>query len=569
VALSLIAFDTDHIKSYVFGTDKLKEIRGASSILDRLNRDRMLHEASTHHIRVEPIFTNGGAGLFLVDKEGAEDFGHFVQNAYLDETKGRASITYVVQRLPAKIENLSIEEIKKEDLGDTLELLRYRLHNAKNNPSELIAITSHPFMHPCDSCGTAYAEKEITQPPDEAGLYCMSCMEKRKEDGKVKNHILDKISRIARSEQSSSIYLWDRILEQLKGLGYALPEGTQPPNDFNEFRLFTEAKEYIGLIYADGNNMGAKQDDLKKLVDVEDFAKEVDDAVHRAMCQAIKDHLPVVERPSGKQDETIRFFPFDILMIGGDDIMLVTDAAKAMDVALTIAREFRGLTNNKYTLSVGVILAPIKYPFGLLLDMAETTLKFAKKAGADARIKAKREGVKEFDDTRINFLTVAGSSRNNFNAVYNSVYHAKDKDKNTEFFASLRPYDPDKLAFLLDVIRQGHIMNLGRTKLHQVREAILKKNLTTSVTEGLMVLRNWREKQRNYVTKQVYSMAGQYQLARSNTQDPGSLFPRVTFPWFADGETKDGLSVYRTSLLDFVELYDFVSREGLDESDES
>jgi len=34
------------------------------------------------------------------------------------------------------------------------------------------------------------------------------------------------------------------------------------------------------------------------------------------------------------------------------------------------------------------------------------------------------------------------------------------------------------------------------------------------------------------------------------------LFPRVTFPWFADGD-----NIYRTSLLDFVELYDFVASE--------
>jgi len=239
VALSLIAFDTDHIKSYVFGTNKLKEIRGASSILDRLNRDRMLHEAHTHDIRVKPIFTNGGAGLFLVDKEGAEDFGHFVQNAYLEETEGRASITYVVQSLPAKIENLTIEEIEKEDLGDTLELLRYRLHDAKNNPSGLIAITSHPFMHPCDSCGIAYAEKEITQPPDEAGLYCMSCIRKREEDDRVKIHIPDRIHSPSHSQQLPPQYLWDRVLTQLNTLKYVIPQRTQRPNDFNEFRLFT------------------------------------------------------------------------------------------------------------------------------------------------------------------------------------------------------------------------------------------------------------------------------------------------------------------------------------------
>jgi len=35
---TLISFDTDRIKEYVFATGDLKEIRGASGILDELNR---------------------------------------------------------------------------------------------------------------------------------------------------------------------------------------------------------------------------------------------------------------------------------------------------------------------------------------------------------------------------------------------------------------------------------------------------------------------------------------------------------------------------------------------------
>ena len=35
----LVCLDTDKIKDYVFATNKLKEIRGASAILDELNQD--------------------------------------------------------------------------------------------------------------------------------------------------------------------------------------------------------------------------------------------------------------------------------------------------------------------------------------------------------------------------------------------------------------------------------------------------------------------------------------------------------------------------------------------------
>lgn len=37
----VVALDTDRIKQYVFATDKVKEIRGASKVFDRLNRIKM------------------------------------------------------------------------------------------------------------------------------------------------------------------------------------------------------------------------------------------------------------------------------------------------------------------------------------------------------------------------------------------------------------------------------------------------------------------------------------------------------------------------------------------------
>jgi len=83
----------------------------------------------------------------------------------------------------------------------------------------------------------------------------------------------------------------------------------------------------------------------------------------------------------------------------------------------------------------------------------------------------------------------------------------------------------------------------------------------------LAVLVSWREKQRNHVVNNVYEFAGRYQLPRSNPADPVSGFPRVVFPWFLDGKNEKDYAVYRTSLLDFIELYDFVSREGGDIDD--
>ena len=357
-------------------------------------------------------------------------------------------------------------------------------------------------------------------------------------------------------------------------VGYEIPLNTKRPKDFNEFRLFAKAKEYFGLIYADGNGMGQKLDELGELPIIENFAKNVDVAIYRAMSLAIKQHLPV--------DEEDPFFPFDILLIGGDDVVMVTDAAKAMDVALTIANEFRRLTiegdpeGKGHTLSVGVVLAPVNYPFRLLRKLAESTLKAAKKAGAIAREEAKADNKTEIDDTRINFMTVTGSTSQDFDKIYKSLcpkgvkVSGQTETEEVDLYATLRPYDPVQLDKLLTLIREGHEKALGRTKLHQLREAVLKMNLSISVHEGMAMLRNWKDDQRDYVLRHVYVLGGLYRVQQGNLEDPASYSFRVTFPWFADGKTRDEKkrSIYRTPLLDFVELYDFVSREGVDSSDE-
>ncbi len=353
--------------------------------------------------------------------------------------------------------------------------------------------------------------------------------------------------------------LWDRIFLYLERTGYkhlfdCNQQLAERPNDFNVFRDFAESQEYLGLVYADANSIGAKIEALTNLTEIRELANQVDQALYNATCSAIETHLPL-SMPAKNQFHRNPLFPFDILLLGGDEIIMVTDANKAMDVALTIAQAFRTATKNEHSLSVGIVLAPIKYPFSLLLNMAESTLKFAKKRSAEMRLLSP-----DTDDTTINFMTVSGGTLNSFDAVYKKMY--RKMDGNIEFYATLRPYTPDKLEHLLNSIRKGNELNLGRNKLHQLHEAVYKMNLTQSISDSLAILRNWQEVQKAYIVSHVYQFGGLYQMPLNDAHDPIKGFPRVTFPWFADDRKKGEGTIYRTSLLDFVELYDFVFSES-------
>lgn len=572
---SLVALDTDHIKQYVFATDKLKEIRGASSILDRLNREEMERVVQRSDRSAKTIYTNGGSGLFLVATDKADEIRQTIHQEFYRQTIGGATVTYAIQEIPG-----SIKDPEHDGLEDVLELLRYRLREAKDAQliQDPVALPSQVFMQSCDSCGMRYAEvrdeDERRDPAVRGNRYCKVCFQKRIEDDAVKASIAGK-----KFDKSST--LWNRLIECLHNAGYKPPPGTDRPEDFNVFQNFGNAKDYIGLIYADANNMGHEVQDFHTLPKLKDFADKVDSSIYQAVCDAIQKHLPVRQLPQQELPDTTKssnkntsphhVFPFDILLLGGDDLVMVTPASSAMDVALTTAKRFKELTQGwgpdgkGYTLSVGVILAPIKYPFGLLQELAETTLKAAKKGrGTKEEQKKRKEREKKstYGETSINFMVVAGSTSHDFDKVHKKMSSNRDMQVNgsppkMNFYATLRPYTVEEMEFLLTAIRDGRKKSLGRTKLHQLREAVLKMNLTTSVGESLAVLRNWKQNQREFVYEHLYESGNRLQEQHKDIEKPGTLFPRVTFPWFADGD-----NVYRTSLLDFVELYDFVASEG-------
>jgi hypothetical protein len=131
MGLSLIAFDTDHIKRYVFGTNKLKEIRGASSLLDYLNRVVMVESAKNY--QAKEVFANGGSGLFYVPAENADIFGQDVQRAYQQTTGGGSSIAYAISEIPPDIASRN-DDIEQVVMSDLFELVQWRLQEKKQQP---------------------------------------------------------------------------------------------------------------------------------------------------------------------------------------------------------------------------------------------------------------------------------------------------------------------------------------------------------------------------------------------------------------------------------------------------
>ncbi|MGH2511017.1 MAG: Cas10/Cmr2 second palm domain-containing protein, partial [Ktedonobacteraceae bacterium] len=309
---------------------------------------------------------------------------------------------------------------------------------------------------------------------------------------------------------------------------------------------------------------GKAREQQRSLQKLQKFANDVDNAVFNAMGQAIAKHLPV-------QGD---LFPFDILLIGGDDILIVVPAAKALQVAHTLAETFQEYTrqmartlaetfqedtHREYTLSVGVVLAPVKYPFRLQQELADEVLKAAKKAGSSHQMFQEEQNAQETetnkngkaDPSYVNFLVVTGSTSLTYKDIYRNLHrkHLPYGNKD-EFYATMRPYTLDSLDKLLKYLKAGHDKHLGQTKLHQLREAILKLNRTTTILESLVSLRNWKKDEQQFIEDFLRAWDERPEQEKRS---------EMIFPWIHKSNEN---AIYRTPLLDFIELYDFVTTEG-------
>src|SRR5690242_12787619 len=94
----LVVLETQKVKGYLFASPILRETRGASLLLDRLNRQKtreLLEETAG-----TPVYLGGGSGRVLFrSREQAEAFARKVAALYREETwNARVSIE-VLERI--------------------------------------------------------------------------------------------------------------------------------------------------------------------------------------------------------------------------------------------------------------------------------------------------------------------------------------------------------------------------------------------------------------------------------------------------------------------------------------
>ncbi len=342
-----------------------------------------------------------------------------------------------------------------------------------------------------------------------------------------------------------------------EALSYVLQPDIVAPQDLNEIGQASEPAGFIGIVYADANNMGAALEALRTPSDYASFARDIFETNQREVFRALGRYLQPTQvkrkKRQGKMTDTW-IHPFEILSIGGDDPFLIVPAHVALSIAHQIARNFekhlatlelfyypKTYSNrdvhrcvidandtqmqSDIALSAGVLLADAHTPIFFLQELVEQLLKSAKTRAKMLQVHHYRGGTIDF--MALKSMTMITSALKDFR---DSTY-CVGSDRLIS-----RPYTLVELDKLLDTVRALKQSRFPRSQLHALRNALSQGRLASTV-DYLYFSQRLSPDNRQHLRKVLDDRWCRGQAA----------------PWRKmDDES------WETVLFDILELYDFV-----------
>ena len=447
----LASLETDKIKEYVFATGRLKEIRGASALLDDLNRQMTPDQAPK--AGVEVVFMGGGSAMLVFDQQSAAlQFCERVAALYL-ETTGSCSITTTVQSYDPDVK----ERDRPDSFHSAMQAAGSHLQSAKFASGRIpSALLSQPLWVRCERCGIYPATARDRDPGTGWVQVCQVCKTKR-ENSQPAAHDLKDNSPAARFKRQAQDF----------------PAGLVFPNELGELG------DYIGLVYADGNGIG---NFIRDHIDTPEEMRAFSSMLEQAIQQSLED----ATRPFWKSNLDGKTVPFLPIILGGDDVLLITTGRIAMRVASQLCLKFQEhmlalsesiLLKNprlfhgqpiQVGMSAGVMIAKSSYPLFALEPLAAELLRSAKKLTNQLK---PDHGIQP----AIDFRVVSSTSASSLAAIQNYEYSIRKGIQ-----ATCRPYPCNRLARLarpawgdieeaVDLLRGAHF---PRNKLHAWQELL-------------------------------------------------------------------------------------------------
>ena len=333
-------------------------------------------------------------------------------------------------------------------------------------------------------------------------------------------------------------------------------------------------KGFVAYIYADGNNMGGYiQKEIKNPEEYRRFSRDIFEATEKSVYIALNKHLkPHQYKPdsqSGRRSKKeVWIHPFEILTIGGDDVMLIVPADRALAIAKTIGEEFENIllqtggyrldnsrssyaahryspekaipSECKLSMSAGVLITAEDTPIYYAQNLTNQLLKSAKKTG-----KKLKKDAGYFGGT-IDFLVMKSVTM-----ISSNIESFRDEGLTLDRGAKLKlyaaPYTLHEIGGLLESVKVLKKAEFPKSQLYQIRSFLERGKQTTILNYRYF---RTRLKQGKAELKAEFEDAW---CKPKNPENSGNLAP-----WMFD--LKEG--VYETIWRELVDIYDFIEEDS-------
>lgn len=523
------------VKEYLLETNKIKEIRGASTILDKINREIIPNKIDKEYIK-ECIVYAGGGNVLLVASKGkkGEELSKEIEEIYEDSTILAQNVAiskevslFDISKVNYKNTISNIENILNErqmakidyrtnDFKGNFDYFKKNLDNFKENIKNFPEYKGEEEL--CNSCNIRLA-KYIYPNSSENLKLCLSCLHK--------NIIGNK---------NTDFYKFKEDYKQYAKNNEIIIKSVEKINTLENIK--SDSTNSIGVIYGDGNNMGAVIKNVSNILEMKYFSNKTEDSIFDAVYGALSKKLG-----SDK---------FEIIALGGDDIFIIVPGENAIGIAKSIGERFDSAFKNysedsdeNLTMSLGVVIAKYNKPIQYLFDMSMQLLKSAKK-------KAKKEKKGTID--LIILETDAGFASN--------VKYLRSKLITNEKVCTLKPYTYDDLESLIRIVKilkgnKGEKANDFRGKAYKFFEATMQMN----VEEGNLYYAYQRARMESKNNKKDCNEDKEREILDSIYKEFNEKYDTCNSrQLYIKDKEKRNLSIWG----DIVELWDYVQEGDID-----
>lgn len=405
----IVTVETVKIKDFLFSTNKLRIIRGASYLLDYLNQVVVPEILKSNGVKGEDIIYvgAGNAKFFVDDEDTAKNIAKEVKRVYKkDAPNSKVVVSYIETEYRVGKDNSKNKRKIWEDIDKLAQ-------NTAVEKSKGFPMMNLDFIgvEKCEICGKNSAQisvenlerdlediglivkdgevildnyslripalreqiKDLTGTTgDNKGIICEECLRKLIFSNRVKD-----------TESEKKISFYNYVKDEFKDIEL----GT-------EISDYENGKSFIGFMYSDGDGLGDflknisqkfKNDknssnvEEKYLEFLKEFSETLDKNTKEALIDTIKDIF------QGKENKRIIG---EFLIVGGDDVCAVFNPELVLELSEKFQKIFEEkmkkyisktkANDSKITSSSGVIIAKSKTPAFQLFDQALKLQKLAK-----------------------------------------------------------------------------------------------------------------------------------------------------------------------------------------------